>query len=74
MVNRQVQQSLSNNGIVASSFPCGSAINNQPYRTRDVGDPRVHSLGWEDTLEEEKRACSSTIAWKIPWTEEPGGL
>ena len=34
----------------------------------------VHSLGWEDTLQEEMATCSSILAWKIPWTEEPGGL
>ena len=33
----------------------------------------VQSLGWEDTLEEEM-ATHSSIAWKIPRTEEPGGL
>ena len=31
-------------------------------------------LGWEDPLEKEMAIHSSTIAWKIPWTEEPGGL
>ena len=34
----------------------------------------VWSLGWEDPLEKEMATCSSTLAWKIPWTEEPGGL
>ena len=34
----------------------------------------VRSLGWEDPLEEEMAIHSSTIAWKIPWTEEPGRL
>ena len=34
----------------------------------------VQSLGWEDPLEKEMAIHSSTIAWKIPWTEEPGGL
>ena len=34
----------------------------------------VRSLGWEDPLEKEMAAHSSTLAWKIPWTEEPGGL
>ena len=34
----------------------------------------VRSLGWEDPLEKERAIHSSTIAWKIPWTEEPGGL
>ena len=31
-------------------------------------------LGWEDTLEEEMTTHSSIRAWRIPWTEEPGGL
>ena len=35
---------------------------------------QVQSLGQEDALEEEMLAHSSTLAWKIPWTEEPGGL
>ena len=34
----------------------------------------VQSLGWEDLLEKEMAIHSSTIAWKIPWTEEPGRL
>ena len=34
----------------------------------------VRSLGQEDPLEKEKAIPSSTIAWKIPWTEEPGWL
>ena len=34
----------------------------------------VWSLGWEDPLEEAMATCSSILAWRIPWTEEPGGL
>ena len=34
----------------------------------------VQSLGWEDPLEKELATHSSILAWKIPWTEEPGGL
>ena len=34
----------------------------------------VQSLGWEDPLEKEMAAHSSILAWRIPWTEEPGGL
>ena len=34
----------------------------------------VRSLGWEDPLEKEMAPHSSTIAWKIPWMEEPGRL
>ena len=33
----------------------------------------VQSLGWEDPLEEGMATHSSILAWKIPWTEEPGG-
>ena len=35
---------------------------------------RVRSLGWEDSLEEGMATHSSILAWRIPWTEEPGGL
>ena len=34
----------------------------------------VRSLGWEDPLEKEVATHSSTLAWRIPWTEELGGL
>ena len=37
---------------------------------RDVGS----IPGWEDPLEEGMATHSSTLAWRIPWTEEPGGL
>ena len=35
---------------------------------------RVRFLGQEDPLEEEMATHSSILAWRIPWTEEPGGL
>ena len=34
----------------------------------------IQSLGWEDGLEKEMATHSSTLAWKIPWTEKPGRL
>ena len=34
----------------------------------------VRSLGWEDLLEKQMATHSSVLAWKIPWTEEPGML
>ena len=37
-------------------------------------ETRVQSLGWEDPPEKEMVTHSSTLAWKIPWTEEPGRL
>ena len=39
-----------------------------------VRETQVQSLGWEDPLEKEMATHSSNLAWKIPWTEEPGGL
>ena len=37
-------------------------------------ETQVRSLGWEDPLEEGMATHSSILAWKIPQTEEPGGL
>ena len=39
-----------------------------------VRETQVRSLGQEDPLEKEMATHSSTLAWEIPWTEEPGGL
>ena len=35
---------------------------------------QIRSLGWEDSLEEEMATYSTILAWRIPWTEEPGTL
>ena len=40
------------------------------FRTEDG----MHRRDWEDPLEEGMATHSSTLAWRIPWTEEPGGL
>ena len=37
-------------------------------------ETRVQSLGWEDLLEKGMATHSSILAWRIPWTEKPGGL
>ena len=39
-----------------------------------VRETWVLSLGWEDPLEKEMATHSSTLAWRIPWVEQPGGL
>ena len=39
---------------------------------QETQETRVRSLGWEDPLEEEMATHSSSLAWRIPWTEEPG--
>ena len=41
-------------------------------RLSTVQETWVRALGWEDPLEKEMAIHSNTIAWKIPWTEEPG--
>ena len=43
-------------------------------RLSTLWETLVRSLGWEDPLEKELAIHSRTVAWKIPWTEEPGGL
>ena len=50
-------------------FPGGSDSKNSPAK-----ETRVQSLSQEDLLEEEMATRSSTFAWRIPRTEEPGGL
>ena len=51
-------------------FPGGSVVKNPPV----TWETWVRSLGWEDPLEEGMATHSSILAWRIPWTEEPGGL
>ena len=41
---------------------------------QETHEMQVQSLGWEDPLEKEMAAHSSILAWRIPWTEEPGEL
>ena len=51
-------------------FPDGSVVKILPA----MQELQVWSLGWEESLEEGMATHSSILAWKIPWTEEPGGL
>ena len=51
-------------------FPGGSEVKNLPA----VQETWVQSLGQEDPLEKEMATHSSILAWRIPRTEEPGGL
>ena len=59
-----------NPSLALTGFPDGSVVKNLPA----VQETQVRSLGWEDPLEKEIAIHSRTIAWKIPWTEEPGRL
>ena len=49
-------------------FPGGSVVKNLPA----MQETQVPSLGWEDPLEKQMATQYSILAWKIPWTEEPG--
>ena len=40
----------------------------------NAGNAGVQSLGWKGAVEKEMATHSSILAWKIPWTEKPGGL
>ena len=51
-------------------FPVGSDAKVSAYKE----GTRVRSLGQEDSLEKEMATHSSNLAWKIPWTEDPGRL
>ena len=56
--------------MVSEGFPDGSVVKKGPA----VQETRVPPLGQEDPLEEGMATHSSTVAWRNPWTEEPGGL
>ena len=55
------------------ALPSGSAVKNPPAML-ELQEAWVGLLGREDPLEQGMATHSSTLAWKIPWTEEPGGL
>ena len=57
-------------GLKEKCTRIGSMAKNLPA----VKETRVRSLGQEDPLKKGMATYSSILAWKIPWTEEPGGL
>ena len=69
------------NGFQSSSltsltleFNCGFIPTSEVKNLPAMQETGVWSLGWEDPLEEEMVTCPSILTWRIPWTEEPGGL
>ena len=56
--------------MAKQGFPGRSVVKNLPVNAGD----KVLSLGREDALEKGMATHSSILAWRIPWTEEPGGL
>ena len=55
---------------MVEGFLGGSVVHNPPA----MQETQIQSLGWEDLLEKEMATHSRILAWKIPWTEEPGRL
>ena len=50
-------------------------VKNPPANVGNAGSiPTNSDTGWEDPLEEDMATQSNSLAWRIPWTEEPGGL
>ena len=60
-------------GQLWTGFP-GGASGKELARQCRRRKPQGRSLGWEDPLEEGLATHSNILAWRIPWTEEPGGL
>ena len=60
--------------VLAGEFLTTSLVAQRLKRLPEMPETRVQSLGWEDPLEKEMAIHSSTLAWRIPWREEPGRL
>ena len=56
--------------VLTWASPVAQRVKNLPA----MQETRVLSLGWEDILEKRMATHCSVFAWRIPWTEEPGGL
>ena len=56
--------------VVSRASLVAQTVKNPPARQ----ETWIRSLVWEDPLEEGMATDSSILAWRIPWTEEPGGL
>ena len=63
-------KNLGRNKYTYGGFRGGSVVKSLPA----MQETQVRPLGYEDPLEEGMATHSSILAWRIPWTEEPGGL
>jgi len=70
LLNNNVNQSSVNIITSLLGFPGGSVVKNLPASAGDAG----LNPGQEDLLEKEMAIHFSSLAWEIPWTEEPGRL
>ena len=64
------QWNLKPNNLLIKDIPLAQLVKNLPA----MQENQVRLLGWEDPLEKEMAIHSRILAWKIPWTEELGGL
>ena len=67
----EIQVPLRGAGLVVG---WASLVAQRIKRLPAMQEMQVRSLGWEDPLEKEMATHSSILGWRIPWTEEPGGL
>ena len=56
------------------SYPLASLVAQVVKNLLAMQETQVQSLGWEDLLERRMATHSSILAWRIPWTKEPGWL
>ena len=68
------EDSLEKETVAHSSILLTSLVVQTIKRMPTMQETWVQSLGWEDLLEKGMAAHSSVLAWKIPWTKEPGRL
>ena len=60
--------------MVLKNPPAKSGVKRCGFQKKKKREMQVPSLGQEDPLQEGTATHSSILAWRIPWTEEPGGL
>ena len=60
--------------MVLTKLPRVSLVAQMVNNLPEMQETRFQSLGWEDPLKKRMAIHSSILAWRIEWTEEPGGL
>ena len=73
MANNKINNRIESSHRYKLGFPGGSVIKNL-LTEQETQETWVRSLGGEDHLEEELTTHSSILAWRIPWTGEPGEI
>ena len=69
-INSSICYRISSSQLITILFITAQRVKHLPVMQKT----QVQSLGWEDPLEKEMATHSSILAWRILWTEEPGGL